>query len=531
MCNTVKEEAGGSTQKPAVGEVPSIAAQPSSKRGRLWTQVAACMAASLGTLSAGAVNGWTAGTLPSMKEDPSIYLGTAETAWMVGIVALGALVGSLIAGQAMDRFGRRTTIVWVSPIMAASWVLMALAPYISIILLGRAICGLMTSFLISAVSVYNSEVPEARLRGRLGTMSSLFISLGILFSYTAGAFLPWRYSCYVCAAPPVLTAFVVFAVPESPYWLMLKGRKNEALVALKWLRGPDYDIMEDLENIDLKLKAVGTKIQYRELLRPRTRRPFFIALFLMTLQQTCGANILIMYTGSILISAGVKDHNTAVVYVGLVQLVGTIFSVLLMDKLGRRLIIVTSLSVVGIFTVMLGVYYYMQVVMSVVWPLWVPLTAVMVSSLGYCFGCRTIPWLTSAELFNTTIRSTANTVCLLYNRILNFTIVQVYPFLVEAIGAHSVFFFFGGVSLVGSVLSSIIMPETKGKSLEQIQEYFEKKNLKASESKNKKSGASEDDTKKTCCNDQSMLSSVSVATSPITESACVITQEEEMTKL
>lgn len=273
--------------------------------------------------------------------------------------------------------------------------------------------------------MYNSEVPEARLRGRLGTMSSLFITLGILFSYTAGAFLPWRYSCYVCATPSVLTAFVVFAVPESPYWLMLKGRRNEAVVALKWLRGPAYDIMEDLENIDLKLKAVGTKMQYRELLRPRTRRPFLIALFLMTLQQTCGANILIMYTGSILISAGVKDHNTAVVYVGLVQLVGTIFSVLLMDKLGRRLIIVTSLSVVGIFTVMLGVYYYMQVVMGVVWPLWVPLAAMLMSSLGYCFGCRTIPWLTSAELFNTTIRSTANTVCLLYNRTLNFTIVQV----------------------------------------------------------------------------------------------------------
>lgn len=229
---------------------------------------------------------------------------------------------------------------------------------------------------------------------------------------------------------------------------MLKGRESEAVVALKWLRGPDYDIMEDLENIDLKLKAIGTKVQYRELLRPRTRRPFFISLFIMTLQQTCGANILLMYTGTILLSAGIKDHSTAVVYVGLVQLVGTILSVLLMDKLGRRPIIVTSLFVVGIFTTMLGLYYYMQVVIGKEWPLWVPLAAMLVSSLGYCFGCRTIPWLTAAELFNTTIRSTANTVCLFYNRTLNFTIVQVrlvkkYVLLTRKINSkYAIFFFF-----------------------------------------------------------------------------------------
>lgn len=276
--------------------------------------------------------------------------------------------------------------------------------------------------------VYNSEVPEARLRGRLGTVASFFITLGVVLSYIAGAFLPWRYSCYVCAAPAVLTTIALSALPESPYWLMLKGRRNEAEEALRWLRGPHYDIKEDLDNIDTKLKAVGTKVQYRELLRPRTRKPFFIALFVNTLQQTSGGNILMMYTGSILISAGVKNHNTSIVFVGLVQLVGTFFSVLLMDKLGRRFLIAISVSTVGVFTVMLGVYYYMQTVVGAAWPPWVPLVAVLVSVLGYCLGCRTIPWLTSAELFNTTIRSTANTVCFLYNRILSFAIVQVSHF-------------------------------------------------------------------------------------------------------
>lgn len=278
---------------------------------------------------------------------------------------------------------------------------------------------------IYVLQVYNSEIPEARLRGSLSTLSSFFITVGVVYAYVIGSFLPWRYSCYACAAPTAFTVLAMFGMPESPYWLMLKERRSDAEAALGWLRGPHYDIMEDIENIDAKLKAVGTKIQYRELLRPRTRKPFFIALFIMTTQQACGSNILLMYTGSILISAGIEDHSMAVTYVGLVQLIGTIISVLLMDKLGRRIIMVASLSVVGVFTAMLGLCYYRKTVMGEVWPHWVPLVVVVVAVAGYSFGCRTIPWLSSAELFNTTIRSTANAVCVLYNRLLNFVIVQV----------------------------------------------------------------------------------------------------------
>ena len=273
--------------------------------------------------------------------------------------------------------------------------------------------------------VYNSEIAEARLRGTLGSMSSFFITLGVLLSYTAGAFLPWRYSCYVCAAPALLGAVIMIAMPASPYWLMLKNRRSDAETALRWLRGPHYDINEDLENVATKLKAVGTKTEYRELLRPRTRRPFFIALFIMTVQQCSGGNILMMYTGNIFQSAGVENYHMAVVYTGLVQLVGTIGSVLLMDRMERRSMILVSISTVGLFTVMLGVYYYMMTVMDVQWPRVIPLVAVLMSVLGYSFGCRTIPWLISSELFNTTIRSTANTACFFYNRVLNFTIIQV----------------------------------------------------------------------------------------------------------
>lgn len=217
----------------------------------------------------------------------------------------------------------------------------------------------------------------------------------------------------------------MFFVPESPYWLMLKSRKNDAITSLKWLRGPSYDLTDELTDMEAKLVSVGRKGEYRELWRPRTRKPFLLSLFVMTLQQVCGGNILMMYTGTIFISAGVVDYNMATIYTGLIQIVGTILSVLMMDHAGRRPMIVISTGIMGIATVLLGIYYYMNDVVGETWPSLVPLTTVLLAVFGYCLGCRTVPWLLSAELFNTTIRSTANAVSLFYNRFLNFTVIQV----------------------------------------------------------------------------------------------------------
>ncbi|XP_045127796.1 facilitated trehalose transporter Tret1-like [Portunus trituberculatus] len=500
------------------------------RKGRMVPQVAACIAASLGTLASGAVNGWTASTLPSLQQD--IHMGTIETALMVGIIGVGAILGSLIAGRIMDCMGRRKTIVLANPVLVVAWIFMAVVPNIYLVLLGRFTCGLMTSFLFSSVSVYCSEIPEARVRGSLGTISSFFITLGVVLSYITGAFLPWRHSCYVCAAPPLLSMVTMLAMPESPYWLMLKDRRGDAETALKWLRGPHYDINEDLESVATKLKAVGTKSEYRELLRPRTRRPFFISLFLMTLQQGSGSNILMMYTSNIFISVGIEDHHMPTVYTGLVQVVGTIGSVLLMDRLGRRTLIVASITTVGMFTITLGVYYYLGTV-GVSWPQAMPLLAMLMSVFGYSLGCRTIPWLATSELFNTTIRSRANTICLFYNRILNFVIIQIYPFVAEAAGPHIVFFFFGAFSLVLGVLAFFILPETRGKSLEQIQDYFEEKSKKASKRNTKTSTGKDEDSlveERTISHKVDTLLSSHVSVVPSDAKLTVVTERGEMTR-
>ncbi|XP_066937234.1 facilitated trehalose transporter Tret1-like [Macrobrachium rosenbergii] len=266
---------------------------------------------------------------------------------------------------------------------------------------------------------------------------------------------------------------VLWVVPESPYWYLLKGREEDCKASIRWLRGTDYDSAADIAEMKVKLNSVGKKVEYRELWRPRTRKPLLITLFLGTLQQICGGTILIVFAGTIFISAGVEDHRMATIITGLVQVVFTTVCALTADRLGRRPLIVCSAFITSIATVFLGLCYFVNDVLEINWPPWAPIVSMLVAVSGYCLGCLTLPWLLSAELFNTTMRSTMSAVNLLFGRLLSFAVLQIYPFFEEAFGAHSVFFTFGGVSLLCSFVTCFVIPETKGKTLEQIQEYFE----------------------------------------------------------
>ncbi|ROT69929.1 putative solute carrier family 2, facilitated glucose transporter member 8 [Penaeus vannamei] len=434
-------------------------------RARISTQVAACLAIATGQLALGAVNGWSGAALPDLAADPDLAISTSQAAWIVSMIAVGALASSAVASRVMDAVGRRATLLATAPLMVAG------------LARGRPRAPRRGPHRrAGARGVYSSETPEARLRGRLASIPSLFITLGFLLSYLAGALCSWRSSCYVCSVPAFLMFLALTLVPESPYWLLLKGRREDAARALRWLRGPRYDIASELKEMDAKISSVGASLQYRELLRRRTRVPFLTALFMQATQQVGGGNILVMYTATVFQSAGVDNPQLSTVYMGVCQLTATGVSVLLMDKFGRRPLIVLSTLILGAAGITLSGYYYLRDEGAAL-PGWVALVAVLVAASGYCLGCRTVPWLLAAELFNTTVRSTANSACIFFNRLLNLTMIQVFPHFKEAAGASTVFLMHGSLSLVCGLITLFCVPETKGKTLEEIQDYFEEKRI------------------------------------------------------
>ncbi|XP_066937233.1 facilitated trehalose transporter Tret1-like [Macrobrachium rosenbergii] len=336
----------------------------------------------------------------------------------------------------MDWLGRRTLLMVTAPILSAGWLTITFAPNAKIILLGRFICGAAVAFIYSTGPVYWSEVTEARLRGTLVLLSSIFVSIGTVVSYLAGAFFSWRISCYICLAPTILMLAVLWAVPESPYWYLLKGREEDCKASIRWLRGTDYDSAADIAEMKVKLNSVGKKVEYRELWRPRTRKPLLITLFLDTLQQICGGTILIAFAGTIFISAGVEDHRMATIITGLVQVVFTTVCALTADRLGRRPLIICSAFITSIATVFLGLCYFVNDVLEINWPPWAPIVSMLVAVAGYCLGCYNLPWLLSAELFNTTMRSTMSAVNILFVRLLSFAVLQQYSYHVSTISIY-----------------------------------------------------------------------------------------------
>ncbi|KAB7497575.1 Facilitated trehalose transporter Tret1 [Armadillidium nasatum] len=258
------------------------------------------------------------------------------------------------------------------------------------------------------------------------------------------------------------TGFLFAIVPE-----------DLALESLQKLRGPKYDVEMDLKEMVLKLSTTGEKHNYRELIKKRTLIPMLIALLIQTSQQAC-----VNYSNK---PESSIDAQMATIFTGVAQLIGIIISLFIVDKYGRRILLSVSVFLTGLMVALFG-GYFIALNSENPWASWSPLAIILALLLFYCLGCRSIPWFIMSEIFNTSSRSVATSVCVFYNRLLNLIIGQVFPYAAGAFGYSEVFIFFGVISIFIAIAIVIFVPETKGKTLEEIQELFEKQSTKKKKS-------------------------------------------------
>lgn len=258
----------------------------------------------------------------------------------------------------------------------------------------------------------------------MSSLPTLFFTSGTLSAYTGGALLSWRYNCIVCGVSCIPMVLILLAVPETPYWLLLKGQRSKSEASLRWLRGNQCDLGPLLRSMEDKLEAVGPKLTMRELWHPRTRTPLMMSLFLQASQQLCGGTLLFFYTSTVYMTMGHSKSNLAAVYTGIAQLTTSGISLLLVDRVGRRPLMISSTAIVGSLLIGMGFYQYSRMTGGPTID-WLPLLLVLITVSGYCLGCRSVPLILSSELFNTTARSTAQASCTLFNRGLNMAVMQV----------------------------------------------------------------------------------------------------------
>lgn len=321
--------------------------------------------------------------------------------------------------------------------------------------------------------MYIGEIAEPAIRGALGSFFQLFLTVGILFTYVVGGFTDWRTLSIISAVVPIIFGLAFFFVPETPQYLLKKNKLKEAERSLAWLRGPNYDISHEIEEIQKDVdSAAQNKASLMDLVTvPANRKALICSLGLMFFQQFSGINAVIFYTMPIFKSAGSDiDPTIATIIVGIVQTVFTVISSLLIDKAGRRPLLLQSCIMMGACLTALGVYFKLQVDGNDVTNIgWLPLAAMVIFIITFSLGFGPIPWMMMGELFSSECKGVASGIAVMLNWCLVFLVTKVFPTMVKSIGMHNTFWVFAGFMVGATIFVFFVIPETKGKTAAQIQ--------------------------------------------------------------
>ncbi|XP_046687770.1 facilitated trehalose transporter Tret1-like isoform X2 [Homalodisca vitripennis] len=481
-----------------------------------FKQLLLTMTASLGYLTIGLIRGWSSPGIPSMQAR-SQYLIPDHSAvsWVSAVPPLGAFCGSLLTGPFLQKFGRKKTLMMAAPIFTISWVIIGTAVNTSMLVIGRLITGICAGIVTPSAQVYVSECAHPEIRGILGSLPALFMALGVLISYLVGTFLPWDYLALVSALFPASMLVLLIPLPESPSWLKSVGRKDDAAKSSKWLHHDDKVVTVELSTIptsngdaeaptsiaEVEKKPEATMNSKKDVVKgaysPEAlfRRPviipFYLVVCILVFQQVSGIDTILFYTVSIFQASGssVNDY-LATILVGLVQVIATFISLFVIDRYGRKPLLVFSGVFMAISMAALGYYFYahdreLPIAQSLGL---LPVASLMVFIAAFALGYCNVPFLLMGELLPVAQRSILSSVASAFNLGAMFVVIKSYHDIKDWIGAEGVFWGYSVLCVTSCVFVITLLPETKGKSLEDIEKYFERKAEKILERKRMNKG-------------------------------------------
>ncbi|XP_076007169.1 solute carrier family 2, facilitated glucose transporter member 8 [Genypterus blacodes] len=457
------------------------------KNGKLFL---ATFVSVLGPMSFGFVLGYSSPAIPDLTaiEDPRLRLNDVQASWFGSIVTLGAALGGLLGGWMVDKIGRKLSLMFCSLPFVFGFTVIVAAQNVWMLYLGRVLTGLASGVTSLVVPLYISEMAHERVRGLLGSCVQLMVVFGIMGVYLAGLCLHWRWLAICCSIPPTLLMVCMCFMPETPRFLLSQGKRREAEEALRFLRGPDAPVQWECARIENSSNEQGSGFQMSDLKDPGVYKPLVIGILLMFFQQLSGINAIMFYAESIFKQANFSPENSevATVIVGLIQVIFTAVAALIMDKAGRKILLTISGIIMTISTVAFGVYFYLvnahsSSVMDIQGQVapegftnlsLLALISMGVFITGFALGWGPIPWLVMSEIFPSKVRGFASAACVLTNWTMAFIVTKTFQDLMVNLTAAGTFWLFASISAVSVVFTIAFLPETKGKTLEQIEADF-----------------------------------------------------------
>ncbi|KAM4617108.1 solute carrier family 2, facilitated glucose transporter member 8 [Polymixia lowei] len=480
---------GGDEESPSGLRSEQDAYLDKVKNGKLYL---ATFVSVLGPLSFGFVLGYSSPAIPELTNipDPRLRLNDTQASWFGSIVTVGAAAGGLLGGWMVEKIGRKLSLMFCSLPFVFGFTVIVAAQNVWMLYLGRVLTGLASGVTSLVVPLYISEMAHERVRGTMGSCVQLMVVLGIMGAYLAGLFLDWRWLAICCSIPPTLLMVCMCFMPETPRFLLSQGKRREAEEVLRFLRGPDAPVEWECARIEDACDEQGARFQMSDLKDPGVYKPLVIGIMLMFFQQLTGINAIMFYAETIFEQANVNNSDLASVIVGLTQVVFTAVAALIMDKAGRKVLLSISGVAMAISTAVFGVYFQLSAqhhsnasVSSQALALqttqvphtdlaWLALASMGLFISGFALGWGPIPWLLMSEVFPIKVRGFASAVCVLTNWGNAFIITKTFQDLMNLITSAGTFWLFSGMCALNVVFTIAFVPETKGKTLEQIQAGF-----------------------------------------------------------
>ncbi|XP_059483953.1 facilitated trehalose transporter Tret1 isoform X2 [Neocloeon triangulifer] len=440
-----------------------------------YSQVMAAISVSLGSMIVGFASGYTAPALVKMQEDNSTLTVTPEDeSWIVSLMPLAGLLGGILGGPLIEHVGRRSTILGTALPFIISFLLIGFAQNVLMVKMGRALGGLCVGIASLCLPVYLGETVQPEVRGTLGLLPTALGNIGILVCYVAGKYLSWSNLAFMGACLPIPFTIGMCLIPETPRYLISKDKQKQARKALQWLRGPDCDITSELSEIERSHASTQKEApRLSDLLARANLRPLGISVGLMVFQQFSGINAVIFYTVSIFRMAGsTVDDNLAAIIVGVVNFGSTFVATLLIDRLGRKVLLYVSGATMAATLTALATFFYIKPILGdelVALLGWLPLGCFALFVIGFSLGFGPIPWLMMGEVLPAKVRGTAASVATAVNWSCTFLVTKTFPLLVQVAGIHGAFALFGACCVAALFFVRFCVPETRGRSLEDIE--------------------------------------------------------------
>jgi sugar porter (SP) family MFS transporter len=411
-------------------------------------------------------------------------------AWAMSSALIGCVVGAVLSGIISDRYGRKRPLMLSAFLFTIASVGTGATSDYNVFIIFRMMGGVGIGLASALSPMYIAEIAPSHIRGKFVSLNQMTIVIGILLAQVINLLIAqdvpvgasdefiraswngqmaWRWMFYACGVPALLFLILAFFLPESPRWLMKAGKTEKAFPTLNKIGGETY-ARDEMKNIQATLDDVSEKVDFKTLFKPMYGAVLLIGIYIAVFQQWSGLNTVFNYAEEIFSVAGygVSDTLFNIVITGSVNLIFTLVAMFTVDKWGRKKLMIVGSVGLAVNYILLGSAYYFQ--LQGVAVLILVLTAIAI----YAMSLAPIVWVILSEIFPNRIRGAAMALATFALWVACFILTYTFPLLNAALGASGTFWVYAGICAISFVFILVKLPETKGKSLEEIEKELVK---------------------------------------------------------